>query len=398
MEKHVILFDDSRWEHLLPLTYTRPVALIRLGILTIKEKWEKILKVHCYFHTKDYLSEKFPLPKNNAPCLLINGGVLPDETLVKKIQSLTIGNALAYKSTLVAAYLPSLPDSSFLPDPEVFPNTQELSDEPLAIFHPWDIFTLNGKALEKDFELITRGKKSQPLSPTNNVLNPERVFVEEGAKLECATLNAQTGPIYIGANAEVMEGSLVRGPFAICEGSTLKLGAKIYGPTTIGPSCKVGGEVNNSIFFSNSNKAHDGFLGNSVIGEWCNIGADSNNSNLKNNYAEVKLWCYAKQSFVNTGLQFCGLIMGDHSKCGINTMFNTGTVVGVSANIFGDGFPRNFIPCFSWGGAQGYTTYKLDKAIETAQKVMERRGIELDEKEINILSKVFELSAYFRRF
>jgi UDP-N-acetylglucosamine diphosphorylase/glucosamine-1-phosphate N-acetyltransferase len=329
---------------------------------------------------------------------LINGGVLPDETVVKRIKSLNVGDSLAYKSTLVAAYLPTLPDSSFLPNPEAFPNTQELSDEPFAIFHPWDIFTLNGKALEKDFELITKGKKSQPLSPTNNVLNPERVFVEEGAKVECATLNAQTGPIYIGANAEVMEGSLVRGPFALCEGSTLKLGAKVYGPTTIGPGCKVGGEVNNSIFFSNSNKAHDGFLGNSVIGEWCNIGADTNNSNLKNNYAEVKLWCYSRRSFVNTGLQFCGLIMGDHSKCGINTMFNTGTVVGVSANIFGDGFPRNFIPCFSWGGAQGYTVYKLEKALETAKKVMERRGVLLEKIDINILTKIFELSSEHRHF
>ncbi|HOF91217.1 MAG: GlmU family protein [Tenuifilaceae bacterium] len=398
MAKHVILFDDSRWDHLLPLTFTRPVSELRIGILTIKEKWEYLLNTQCYYHTKDYLSAKYPLPQTNAPCLLINSGIIPDEPILNYIQTMDIGDSLVHGTTLVAAFLPSLPDVNFSPSAQAFPNAKQLPVEPFAIYHAWDLFTQNGRALEQDFELLTRNRQSCNLSPTNNVLNPNNIFVEEGAKVECATLNAQTGPIYIGANAEVMEGALIRGPFALCQNSTLKLGAKIYGPTTIGPGCKVGGEVNNSIILANSNKAHDGFLGNSVVGEWCNIGADSNNSNLKNNYAEVKLWCYARQSFVKTGLQFCGLIMGDHSKCGINTMFNTGTVVGVSANIFGDGFPRNFIPCFSWGGAQGYTTYQLEKALETAKKVMERRNVELDEKEIAILAKVFDLSLIYRRF
>jgi UDP-N-acetylglucosamine diphosphorylase/glucosamine-1-phosphate N-acetyltransferase len=277
-----------------------------------------------------------------------------------------------------------------------FPGAKKLSEKPFEVLHPWDIFRLNGLAIESDFDLITKGRKSQPISNTNKVLNAERVFVEEGAVVECAVLNAQTGPIYIGVNAEVMEGSLIRGPFALCEGATLKLGAKIYGPTTIGPYSKAGGEINNSVIFGNSNKAHDGFLGNSVIGEWCNLGADSNTSNLKNNYTNVKLWNYIKQGFVDTGLQFCGLIMGDHSKCGINTMFNTGTVVGVSANIFGDGFPRNFIPSFSWGGAQGFTLYKTEKAFETAQKVLARRGQELNKVEVDILTHVFKLTAGYR--
>jgi UDP-N-acetylglucosamine diphosphorylase/glucosamine-1-phosphate N-acetyltransferase len=395
---HTVLFDDWRWNNLLPLTYTRPVSTIRFGILTIKEKWEHALKTNCFHHTADYLQKKFQQPLENAPCLMINGGVIPSQTLVNQIKGLSIGESIAFESTLIAAVLPKLPDEGFIPTPDSFAKALAINEKPLEITSLWDIFSLNGIALELDFEQLTKGRKSKPLSSTNSFINADRIFVEEGARVECAVLNAQTGPIYIGKNAEVMEGSLIRGPFALCEDSALKLGAKIYGPTTIGPHCKVGGEVNNTVIFGYSNKAHDGFLGNSVIGEWCNIGADTNCSNLKNNYAEVRLWNYAKQSFVNTRLQFCGLIMADHSKCGINTMFNTGTVVGVSANIFGDGFPRNFIPCFSWGGAQGFSIYKLEKALETAQKVMARRNIELSDIEIGILTKVFELSAEFRRF
>ncbi|MGB1307109.1 MAG: glucose-1-phosphate thymidylyltransferase, partial [Flavobacteriales bacterium] len=217
------------------------------------------------------------------------------------------------------------------------------------------------------------------------------------AKVEHAILNASTGPIYVGKDAEIMEGSIVRGPLAMCENSVLKMGAKIYGATTLGPYCKVGGEVNNSVLLGYSNKGHDGFLGNSVLGEWCNLGADTNNSNLKNNYAEVKLWSYQSERFVNTGLQFCGLIMGDHSKCGINTMFNTGTVVGVSANVFGAGFPRNFVSSFSWGGSAGYMTYRLNKVFEVAEKVMQRRAIEFNQVEKDILTEVFELTKSYRK-
>ena len=230
-----------------------------------------------------------------------------------------------------------------------------------------------------------------------NLIAQENIFAEEGFKGEFATINASTGPVYLGKDSEIMEGSIVRGPFALCDHSTLKMGAKIYGPTTIGPNSKAGGEINNSVIFGNSNKGHDGFLGNSVLGEWCNIGADSNNSNLKNNYAIVKLWSYKEEKFIDTALQFCGLIMGDHSKCGINTMFNTGTVVGVSANIFGTGFPRNFIPSFSWGGAHGLSTFTLPKALDVAEKVMSRRNLPLDDKDKSILMAIFEKTDKYRR-
>ena len=268
--------------------------------------------------------------------------------------------------------------------------------DPLCVLKPWDIFAKNGQAIKDDFAFITRDRKSQQLSSTNQVLG-DNIFVEEGAKVECCILNTTTGPIYIGKDAEIMEGSVIRGPFVLGDHATVKLAAKIYGPTTVGPHSRVGGEVNNSVIFAYSNKGHDGFLGNSVLGEWCNIGADSNNSNLKNNYAEVKLWNYSQERFVGTGLQFCGLIMGDHSKCGINTMFNTGTVVGVNANIFGSGFPRNFVPSFSWGGASGFTTYKLRDAFEVASKVLERREKVFDDIEKEILEKVFELTEKYRK-
>jgi UDP-N-acetylglucosamine diphosphorylase/glucosamine-1-phosphate N-acetyltransferase len=259
-----------------------------------------------------------------------------------------------------------------------------------------DIFSMNGSELEKDFAAITKGRKSAPISATNTVMAPEKVFLEEGAIVECAVLNGSSGPIYIAKDAEIMEGSLVRGPFSLGEHSQLKLGAKIYGPTTIGPHCKVGGEVNNCVIFGYSNKAHDGFIGNSVIGEWCNLGADTNTSNLKNNYAEVKLWNYPAEKYLKTGMQFCGTIMGDHSKCGINTMFNTGTVIGVSANIFGAGYPRNFIPDFSWGGAQGFETFSIAKSFEVAKIVFSRRGLVFDEIEQDILVYVFNETQKFR--
>lgn len=398
MQRHYILFDDSRRLNLLPLTFTRPVAEIRIGILTIKEKWERFLNASCSYLTVDYLREKFHPANGEMESCLINGGVIPDQELFDSIIKLRVGEALVWKDIVIAAILPSTPNPSYIPLFEEFKERKYLLEKPFIVTNPWDIFSQNKKAIEQDFELLTKNRKSEPISKTNQVINPENVFIEKGATVECAILNANSGPIYIGADSEVMEGSIVRGPFAICNNSTLKMGAKIYGPTTIGPHSKVGGEVNNSVFIGCSNKAHDGFLGNSVIGEWCNIGADSNNSNLKNNYANVKLWNYQKKSFVDTGLQFCGLIMGDHSKCGINTMFNTGTVVGVSANIFGSGFPRNFIPSFSWGGAHGFSTYSIDKAFETARLVFERRGLSFNSIEKSILQRVFELTEEFRKF
>ena len=396
-----ILFDDSVRDNLLPLTFTRPVADIRIGILTIREKWEKYLEVKTSTKTQNYLSEKYPteftIDEDNV---WINASFCPNSKLVEEIRLLPSNHALFSGNILIAANSgndkkPDLPVNSRLFE-GIF-KRNESNVTAMRIENVWDIFSKNGDAVNDDFKLITKGRKSHELSKTNQVIGIDHVFIEEGARVECAVLNASSGPIYIGKNTEIMEGSLIRGPFALCEHSVLKLGSKIYGPTTIGPYSKVGGEINNSVIFGYSNKAHDGFLGNSVLGEWCNIGADSNNSNLKNNYAEVKLWNYQAEKFINTGLTFCGLIMGDHSKCGINSMFNTGTVVGVNANIFGSGFPRNFIPSFSWGGAAGFSTYKLTDAFEVAKRVYERRGIEFGETDKRILSKVFELTEKYRK-
>jgi len=285
-------------------------------------------------------------------------------------------------------------------DQEVDFDTYEVIQYAYDVFtvqHTWDIFSKNERAIKEDFELLTKDRQSQPIPESNNVIAPENVFLEAGAKLEFTTLNASGGPIYIGKNAEIMEGSLVRGPFAICEHATIKMGAKIYGGTTVGPHSKVGGEVNNSVVFGYSNKGHDGFIGNTVIGEWCNLGADTNTSNLKNNYAPVRLWSYETEGFAKTGLQFCGLMMGDHSKCGINTMFNTGTVVGVNANVFGSGFPRNFVPSYSWGGSNGFTTYRTNKAFEVAKVVMARRTLELTMLDEKILEHIFEETKIWRK-
>jgi UDP-N-acetylglucosamine diphosphorylase/glucosamine-1-phosphate N-acetyltransferase len=385
-----ILFDGENREALLPFTYTRPVADLRIGILTIREKWELYLGATTTTVTEDYLSDKYPMVEMEEN-VMINASYTPSEVLVTQIKNLKENQAVFDGDTMVAFF--SLEDQEIdIDELEVF----QIEGTVLKVERTWDIFSKNGAAIKADFKLLTEERTSAPIPENTVAFNSEAIFIEEGAKLPLCVLNATDGPIYIGKNAEIMEGSMVRGPFALCEGSTLKMGTKIYGPTTVGPHSKVGGEVNNSIFFGYSNKGHDGFLGNSVIGEWCNLGADTNNSNLKNNYAEVRIWSYETENFAKTGLQFCGLMMGDHSKCGINTMFNTGTVVGVSANIFGSGFPRNFIPSFSWGGAKGFTTYLTSKAFEVAQVVMKRRGLELSTQDSAILEHVFELSAAYR--
>jgi UDP-N-acetylglucosamine diphosphorylase/glucosamine-1-phosphate N-acetyltransferase len=381
-----ILFDDCRSD-LLPLTYTKPVCQLRVGILTIKEKWEIISGFSFSFKTEEYLQKKYPLVLSDDN-LFINGSILPDKEIVDVIEKLEREQCLV-KDGIVIAY-----KSSNENRPE---KVIEYQNDISQINRCWNIFSLNEVEIKSDFQLVTRNKITQEISKTNTVIGGQNIFIEEGAKVECSVLNAQSGFIYIGKNAEIMEGSMVRGSLAMCENSVLKMGAKIYGATTLGPFCKVGGEVNNSVFQGFSNKGHDGFLGNSVIGEWCNLGADTNNSNLKNNYAEVKLWNYSVERFEKTGLQFCGLIMGDHSKCGINTMFNTGTVIGISSNLFGPGFPRNFIPSFSWGGSGGYTTFVLDKVFDVAQKVMERRNIELSSDDKDILSYVFSLTNKYRK-
>lgn len=386
-----ILFDGSTRNRLLPFTFTRPVADIRVGILTIREKWEKILDSTTSTVTEDYLAEKWPMVELDEN-VMINASFLPSPELVEQVQNLQANQAVFFEEEVVAFHVHEEQE----PDFEQYEQL-ELQGKPVQISHTWDIFSKNGEAIEADFELLTEGETSQPIPESNHAVNTGRIFIEEGAEVEFCSLNASTGPIYIGKNAKILEGSLIRGPFAACEGSLVKMGAKIYGPTTLGPNCRGGGEINNSVLFANSNKGHDGYLGNSVLGEWCNLGADTNNSNLKNNYAEVRLWDYESERFAHTGLQFCGLMMGDHSKCGINTMFNTGTVVGVSANIFGAGFPRNFIPSFSWGGSGGMTTYKTTKAFEVAEVVMKRRGVELDEQEKAILEHVFEETKKWRR-
>ena len=387
-----IFFDGPSRNNLLPFTYTRPVADIRVGILTIREKWENFLGNTTTTITEDYLSDKYPMVEMDEN-VMINASFLPNEKLIEIVKDLKKNQAV-FKDEDVIAFFSK--DSQEEVDFDAY-DAIEFNEDIIKIENTWDIFSKNGDAIKEDFDLLTKDQTSQPIPESNNIIAPENIFIEEGAKLEFATLNANSGPIYIGKNAEVMEGSIIRGPFALCDNATVKLGAKIYGPTTVGPHSKVGGEVNNSVLFGYSNKGHDGFLGNSVLGEWCNLGADSNNSNLKNNYAEVRFWDYETEGFARTGLQFCGLMMGDHSKCGINTMFNTGTVVGVSANIFGSGFPRNFVPSFSWGGSAGFSTYLTKKAFEVAKVVMSRRSIDFTDQDKTILEHVFEETKKYRR-
>tara|TARA_B110000046_G_scaffold108222_1_gene115573 strand:- start:25877 stop:27061 length:1185 start_codon:yes stop_codon:yes gene_type:complete len=393
---NIILFDQNR-QNLLPFTYTRPIAEFRCGILTLSEKWSKRLngKTVSYL-TEHYLAQKYPTNHKELN-YYVNGSILVNNKLFEATQSLKEGERLVDATTDQVLVFCSARNYSF-EDLNTQDGKQVLFKEAyLSINNIWDIFALNGEAIEEDFQLLTEGRKSQPLDHTCTHIG-NRLFIEEGAKVQAAILNSTSGSIYIGKNAEVMEGSVVRGALAMCEGAVLKLATKIYGPTTIGPHSKVGGEVNNSVLFGYSNKGHDGFLGNSVLGEWCNLGADTNVSNLKNNYDEIKLWNFEKMGFKPTGLQFCGMMMGDHSKSGINTMFNTATVVGVSANIYGGGFPRNFIPSFAWGGSEKWMVFRFEKAMKVAEKAMERRSKELDEEEKFILKYVFEETTKHRNF
>ncbi|WP_162427612.1 GlmU family protein [Pontibacter pudoricolor] len=397
---NIILFDDPVIrQNLLPLTFTRPVAEIRTGILTIAEKWQEFTRQVVSSLTQDYLRAKYVPYYDSFHNCYINGAVIPSVELIEEMKKLAYGESFWKGDTLVA----------FNGGSEQLENLDELIEragqtkkmsfegEVQMIREVWEIFVHNGREIRSDFKILTKDRKSQPVNDKfTAVYNEENIFIEEGAKIRAAVLNAEDGPIYIGKNAQVQEGALIKGPFALCEGSHVNMGAKMRGDVTVGPQSKVGGEISASVILGYSNKGHDGFLGNSVIGEWCNLGADTNTSNLKNNYAQVKLWNYARGGFKNTGEQFCGLIMGDHSKCGINTMFNTGTVVGVSANIFGTGFPRNFVPSFSWGGASGFETYQLRKVYEVAEKVMERRHKVLDDTEKAILTEIFNQTQQYR--
>ena len=377
---NIVLFDDITWGKCLPITLSRPVSELRIGILTISEKWQHYFPNHTlHCHTENYLSIKYTSYLNEA--IWINSSFLPEPSLVQLIKNIQPKIAFYSKDNVLIAFVGTKND--YLLRIDDF-EKRILDNNLLKINTVTDLFIKNEQALNLDFELLTKDRVSQLLDKSNTLLGKD-IFIEKGAKIACSILNTSTGKIYIGKNAEIMEGSMIRGGLALCEGSTIKMGAKIYGATTIGPYSKVGGEISNSVILGYSNKGHDGYLGNSVLGEWCNLGADTNNSNLKNNYSEVKLWSYLTQKFEVTGLQFCGLIMGDHSKSAINTMFNTGTSIGFSSNIFGAGFPRNFIPSYSWGSEN----YDLKKAMAVAEKVMERRNIEFTNADASIFSHIF---------
>ena len=361
-----------------PLSLTRPVGNLRMGIFTNDERWKQFLpEAEIGFETEEYLSKRFPKIEGGVT---VNAAVIPNEDVVAAVMHLEQNTALFLNDVFLAG------------ETNAAEKIQFLGETPVILKNRWDIYALNHLVLKQDFDLLTAGRKSQKLSKTNTLIGPkEMLFIEEGAKVEAAILNTSTGPIYIGKKAEIMEGSIVRGPLAMCEESALKLGAKIYGATTLGPHCKVGGEVNNVVFQAYSNKGHDGFLGNALIGEWCNLGADTNTSNLKNNYGRVDTYSYETNGQVKTDVQFMGVCMGDHSKCGINTMFNTGTVTGVSSNIFGAGFPSKFIPSFTWGGAEGSEPFRFEKAVEYANNMMSRRGLELSSEEIAILKHIHDV-------
>ena len=380
-----VLFDDNIRKNLLPLTFTRPVADIRVGILTIREKWELFLGEKTSSLTEPYLSEKWQLVKADDN-IFINGSILPNQTLVDEILKLETDCALVKEEDIIAMRFSS--DDIW----NESTNDVETTVDYVKINYPWEIVEKNAEAIADDFALLTKGRKSAPLSNTVRAICPENIFIEEGAKVEYALLNASDGPIYIGKSAEVMENATIRAPFAMCNNAVIRMGATIYGGTTVGPYCKVGGEVENSILFGYSNKPHDGFMGHSVIGEWCNIAAGTITSNLNNTYTTVRLWNYVQERFIQTNQQFLGLIMGDHSKTGINTMFNTGSVVGVFCNVFGGGYQKNFISSFSWGGATS-TAYNLKKAIETARAVYARRSKELTPEDEAMIKTIYEITS-----
>lgn len=400
-QMHIIIFDDESREDLLPLTFLRPVSEIRVGILTMRERWERLLQVPMtYWLTQRYLRKKFPYVVTEKN-LFLNGKVVATHEIADFVKILKPGEVLTKDSLIIAFCLSSEQIARLHPEDYDFVcadiicdlKVQSYDGSVLTIERPWHIFQYNEQIIKHDFDLITTGRESAKLSETNTLIgSKDLVFIEHGARIECTILNTQGGPIYIGKEAELMELSCLRGPLAVCEHAVTKMGSKIYGATTIGPYCKIGGEVSNTVFFGFSNKAHEGYIGDSVIAEWCNLGADTNTSNLKNTYDEVKLWSYREKKFINTGLQFCGTIMADHSKTGINTMLNTGTVIGVSSNIFGSGYPRQFIPSFSWGGASGFTKYELNKALETARKVCARRNVILSDIDAEILEYIHKMS------
>jgi len=395
---NIILFDDDFRSRFLPLAFIRPIGEFRIGILTIREKWEIWLQGKASYITQDYLSERYPI-EIEEDNFIINSRVLPSAQLCSLVRQMETNEALLLKGELIAARLNRKQFDRLIGD-EDFDDLKGFDIEGISflqIQQLTDLYRLNDEALRQDFEILTKGRVSEPVTVSNWITGEGKIFVEEGARIECATLNATTGPIYIGKNAEIMEGAHIRGPFALGERAQVKMGAKIYGATTIGPNAVVAGEIKNSVIFGNSNKAHEGYLGDSVVGEWCNFGADSNNSNLKNSYSDVRQWSYGEGSFVDTGVMKCGLVMGDFSRCGINTMFNTGTVVGVSANVFGGGFPPKFVPSFAWGH-DNFQTYDIEKAFDAAVKIMGSKGVEFTVMDRLMLMRVFEDTAKYRNW
>ena len=389
---NILLFDGPERDQLLPFTFIRPVAHLRIGIDRLQDKWEAFLGVKCGHYTQDYLQPKFPTEtaKEN---LFINPAYIPTQALADKVKTLTLNDALTVDGNILAC----LTESALPPEVNSSINCIEVESSLIHIKTAADLFLNNAAVLALDFKRLTKGRKSAPISSSNQLIASENIFLEEGAKVECAILNATEGPIYIGKNAEVMEGSMLRGSIALCEQAVVKMGAKIYSGTTLGPYTKAGGELNNVLILGYSNKGHDGFLGNAVIGEWCNIGAASDASNLKNNYGKLRVWNYQTENFAKTDLQFCGLLMGDYSRCSIHSIFNTATVVGVCANLFGTGFPRTFLPSFSYGGAQGLKTYAFDKAMESTAAMMQRRKIALSQIDRDILEYIYGLTAKWRK-
>tara|TARA_A100001035_G_scaffold118460_1_gene93046 strand:+ start:284 stop:1441 length:1158 start_codon:yes stop_codon:yes gene_type:complete len=381
---NVILFDTNRSNYY-PLSFSRPISFFRVGILTIKEKWEQYFS-SVSVKTDKYLSYKFPIILKDDN-IWINAKTIPSTDLYTEINNLRVGESLEKDGELIAFRNSNFEKSKL--------NKIDSNVKIKTIENLTDIFKFNSEEINLDFKFLTEGKKSNDIDDSNRLLG-NKIYIEKGAKISCTILNAQDGPIYIGKDTEVMEGSIIKGPFAMLNNSQVKLGSRIYGGTTVGPFSKVAGEINNSILFGFSSKAHEGYLGNSIIGEWCNLGAGTNVSNLKNNYEKVKIWNYQTNKFKSTELQFCGLIMGDHSKSSINTMFNTGTVVGVGANIYGSGFPRNFIPSFSWGGALGFSIYKLNSFFSTAEKVFKRRDKTFDDIEKQILFNIYNMTKVYR--
>ena len=387
---NVILFDDNEVrKQLMPFTYTRPTAMLRVGITTISEKWQSMLGEATYSYlTVPYLKKKFPLHVRRMSNLMVAGNVIPTPELAQQVLSLEPGDALMVGEELIA-FNGSARDF----DNRHYTRVRFAKSLPLIVKHLYDIFEYNGTVLAQDYDRLTEGRKSQPLSKTNTVIGDKsRIFIEEGAYVEGAILNTNEGPIYIGPRVEIMEGACIRGGFAACHDAKVRIGAKVYGATTLGPHVKIGGEVENTVFIGYSNKAHDGFLGDAVIGEWCNIGGGTSASNLKNDYGEIKLWNYASKRFERTGLQFCGLFMGDHSKIGVNGMINTATVLGVGVNIHGAGFPRNFVASFQEGSsAAGFKNVPLETFFTIAERVMARRNIALTDVDRDIYKAIYNI-------